>query len=121
MEINDNKRFSVLLLENDVTEYTYFKKKYNEYYQKVADTKISTWMSRKYHQKRNIEKKKYYYNKYINKMKYLEEHYRSIFNYTKYHSQLENTTIVPSSEYIVDAYYKDNNEFYKQNPDFFDM
>lgn len=108
--VDDQNRFSVFLLENDVAEYIHFKNKYNYYHLKLFDKRLSTLPARIYHNKRNLKKHKMYYDKYIKKMKYLEEHYRCINNYTDYHSQLENTSIVPSSDFIVDTYLHQHNE-----------
>lgn len=81
--MENNNRFSVMLLEKDVLEYHNYKTKYNEYYEKCANCSIK--------EKEELEKKKkYWYNRYIKKMKYLEENYRKTNVYTQYHAQLEN-------------------------------
>ena len=81
--MENNNRFSVMLLEKDVLEYNNYKTKYNEYYEKCANCSFK--------EKEELEKKKkYWYNRYIKKMKYLEENYRKTNVYTQYHAQLEN-------------------------------
>lgn len=81
--MENNNRFSVMLLEKDVLEYHNYKTKYNEYYEKCANCSFK--------EKEELEKKKkYWYNRYIKKMKYLEENYRKTNVYTQYHAQLEN-------------------------------
>ena len=80
--MENNNRFSVMLLEKDVLEYHNYKTKYNEYYEKCANCSFK--------EKEELEKKKkYWYNRYIKKMKYLEENYRKTNVYTQYHAQLD--------------------------------
>lgn len=85
--MEDNNRFSILILEKDVMEYNYYKTKFNEYSQKAK----SKWyyFSRTKNEKLKIE----FYTKYIEKMRYLETHYRTNNIYTDYHRQLENQPI----------------------------
>ena len=81
--MENNNRFSVMLLEKDVLEYHNFKNKYNEFYELCANCSLK--------EKEDFEKKKnYWYKRYIGKMKYLEENYRKTNVYTRYHAQLEN-------------------------------
>ena len=89
--MENNNRFSVMLLEKDVLEYHNYKTKYNEIFEKC---KICA-----FEEKEDLEKKKnYWYKRYIKKMKYLEENYRKTNIYTNYHAQLENRhTSIPTS------------------------
>jgi len=95
----NNNRFSILTLEKDVTEYCYYKTKYNEY----ATKSKSTWhyFSRSKNEKLKIE----YYTKYIAKLHYLEKNYRKNNIYTNYHRQIENQQLhhaeVQSAEPII--------------------
>jgi hypothetical protein len=81
--VKENTRFSIVILEKDVTDYMRYRSKYYFYNNKIK----SSWLIRRSKYKK-LER--FYYNLYINKMKYLEETYRRTNNYTKYHSQLEN-------------------------------
>jgi hypothetical protein len=85
--MEDNNRFSILILEKDVMEYNYYKTKFNEYSEKAK----SRWyyFSRSKNEKLKME----FYTKYIAKMRYLETHYRTNNIYTEYHRQLENQPI----------------------------
>lgn len=85
--MEDNNRFSILILEKDVMEYNYYKTKFNEYSEKAK----SKWyyFSRTKNEKLKME----FYTKYIAKMRYLETHYRTNNIYTDYHRQLENQTL----------------------------
>ncbi len=88
--MENNNRFSVMLLEKDVLEYHNYKTKYNEFYEKC---KICS-----FEEKEDLERKKdYWYKRYIKKMKYLEENYRKTNIYTNYHAQLENRHVTPES------------------------
>ena len=60
----NNNRFSILTLEKDMTEYIYYKTKFNEY----ATKSKSTWhyFSRSKNERLKIE----FYTKYIAKMHY---------------------------------------------------
>jgi hypothetical protein len=91
--IDINKRFSIVTLENDVNEYMNYRSKYYFYNNKLK--KHFLIRRRTYKKKENQ-----YYKLYINKMKYLEETYRITHNYTKYHAQLEN---LPSANVIYDG------------------
>ena len=82
--MDNNNRFSILILEKDVLEYIYYKTKFNEFTEKVK----SKWyyFSRSKNEKIKME----FYKKYISKMRYLENHYRKNNIYTEYHRQIEN-------------------------------
>ena len=75
--MDNDQRFSVLKLENDVLEYVSYKEKYLHYQEK---SNKSCFRSEHYK-----KKKDFWYKKYIYKMSYLEKNYRSIHNYTDYH------------------------------------
>ena len=88
--MNDDNRFSIVLLEKDILEYREYKEGYNKY-----EKKLKSWMSLvygvQYEKKRN-----FYYNKYLKKMRYLEKKYRCNNIYTEYHSQLEGNNALPA-------------------------
>jgi len=81
--MNDYDRFSVMLLEKDVLEYHYFKKKYNEYDNKTKSK--WRWLWKNHNEKMKIK----WYNKYLSKMNFLEKAYRKDNIYTRYHYELE--------------------------------
>ena len=90
--MNDENRFSIVLLEKDILEYREYKEKFNKY-----EYKLKTWLALIY--KSNYERKRnLYYNKYIKKTRYLERKYRCNNIYTKYHSQLEGNDALPAYE-----------------------
>jgi len=64
----DDNRFSVVILERDVSEYMNYRSKYYFYNNKL---KKGLLIRRGKYKKQE----KYYYNLYINKMNYLEENY----------------------------------------------
>jgi hypothetical protein len=82
--MNNENRFSVLILENDVLEYNHFKAKYEEFC-RLSNTSFKGFFFKTYYK----EQKMIWYNKYIKKMSYLETRYRKTNIYTKYHEQLE--------------------------------
>lgn len=92
--IDEDKRFSIVNLEKDVSEYMNYRSKYYFYNKKLKKPFI---IRRRTYKK----KEKQYYNLYIKKMKYLEETYRRTNNYTKYHAQLEK---LPSANVIDDGF-----------------
>lgn len=92
--IDEDKRFSIVNLEKDVSEYMNYRSKYYFYNKKLKKPFIIR--RRKYK-----KKEKQYYNLYIKKMKYLEETYRRTNNYTKYHAQLEK---LPNANVIDDCF-----------------
>lgn len=92
--IDEDKRFSIVNLEKDVSEYMNYRSKYYFYNNKL---KNSFLIRRRTYKK----KEKQYYNLYINKMKYLEETYRRTNNYTNYHAQLEK---LPNANVIDDGF-----------------
>lgn len=104
--IDEDKRFSIVNLEKDVSEYMNYRSKYYFYNKKLKKPFI---IRRRTYKK----KEKQYYNLYIKKMKYLEETYRRTNNYTKYHAQLEK---LPSANVIDDGFGFNNlNENINQN------
>lgn len=82
--MDDENRFSVLLLEKDVLEYNHFKAQYEEF-DRLSKTTIKGFLFKNYYK----EKKMFWYNKYIKRMSYLEKRYRKTNVYTKYHEQIE--------------------------------
>ena len=65
--MDDNNRFSILILEKDILEYNHYKQKYNE-----SDSKTrSKWYI--FNKIKIQDEKMYWYKKYIGKMKYIEE------------------------------------------------
>ena len=85
--MDNNNRFSILILEKDVLEYNYYKTKFNEY----AEKSKSRWHY--FSRSKNEKIKMGFYTKYIAKMRYLETHYRTNNIYTDYHRLLENQPI----------------------------
>jgi hypothetical protein len=82
--MNNEDRFSVLLLEKDVLEYNLFKSQYEEF-ERLSKTTFRGFFYKNYYREQKI----FWYNKYIKKMSYLESRYRKTKVYTKYHQQLE--------------------------------
>ncbi len=82
--MDNEDRFSVLLLEKDVLEYNHFKAQYEEY-DRLSKTKLKGFLFKNHYKEQKI----FWYNKYIKKMSYLESRYRKTNVYTKFHQQLE--------------------------------
>ena len=82
--MDNENRFSVLLLEKDVLEYNHFKAKYEEF-DALSKTTIRGFFYKNYYKEQKI----LWYNKYIKKMSYLEKRYRKTNIYTKFHEQIE--------------------------------
>ncbi len=71
--MDDENRFSVLLLEKDVLEYNHFKAQYEEF-DRLSKTTIKGFLYKNYYK----EQKMFWYNKYI-KRNLTED----LFNYLK--------------------------------------
>lgn len=81
--MENNDRFSILILEKDVLEYIFYKEKFKNY-----ENKLNTCLGKLY-KNYYTQEKMTYYKKYINKMKFIEDNYRKTNIYTDYHRQLE--------------------------------
>jgi hypothetical protein len=87
--MDDNNRFSILILEKDVLEYNHYRQKFNEFDSKTR----SKWYI--FNKSLIQDKKMYWYKKYIGKMKYIEDNYRKTNIYTEYHAKLEQLDTEP--------------------------
>mgnify|MGYP001166576181 CR=1 FL=1 len=81
--MSEDNRFSIFILEKDVLEYNYYKKKFDEY-----TNKVNSWWRYPFRNS-DMQYKMDFYNKYIMKLRFLEKHYRKTNIYTRYHEELE--------------------------------
>jgi hypothetical protein len=93
--MDDENRFSVMLLEKEVLEYNHFKTNYEEF-KRLSNTTIKGFLFKNYYK----EQKLFWYNKYIKRMSYLETRYRKTNIYTKFHEQIE-TPYLLSQEPVI--------------------
>tara|TARA_B110000305_G_scaffold106669_2_gene119975 strand:+ start:7749 stop:8045 length:297 start_codon:yes stop_codon:yes gene_type:complete len=90
--MNDDTRFSVLLLENDIMELRTFREKLNKHANNLNTYKRFFFLN--YYK----NKHDYYYHMYIKKLHYIERKYRCTHIYTKYHENLEKKYIPEAVE-----------------------